>query len=285
MASKPVANPYSEIDSLFKSLREISESSALHLVPGIPDVSPQWLWSGEFGNEHEFVEIARQAEVRLMYYELECFDLESIIRLQLHGTDLLSGDDEEDESIVSAAQHALAKWSSRIGENATVSLRFFVDGVVHDLRILTEWFDRFIEEITQYIDTLEEQWEEGQTLESEAGAKEKRRKAETLARSDRYARAKNDAQRRYVADEIFPDDDELGIRKTLELAALIYWDKVEPEREQDLAKRVVELRATGMNMSEVAAQVGVTKDRANRLIAIAEIVDSGFSPPQTPLTP
>lgn len=69
---------------------------------------------------------------------------------------------------------------------------------------------------------------------------------------------------------MFPAANLLGTDRFLELAAIIYWDKVEPEREQALARKAAELRASGLNVSQIAAQFGVTKERANRLIAISD---------------
>lgn len=194
MTSIPVSNSYLQIDSLFESLRELAEASSLPLVPGMPDVSPKWVWTGVPGNEPEFIDIARQAGARLVYYEIERFDLDSIIRLQLYGTDFLTGEDEEDQLIVSAAKRALAQWSSRNAESSSFSFRFLVEGVAHDLHVSPEWFDRFVEDMGQHIEELEDQWEERQALNDDAMTTENRRQAEELARSDRYARAKNDSQ-------------------------------------------------------------------------------------------
>jgi DNA invertase Pin-like site-specific DNA recombinase len=54
------------------------------------------------------------------------------------------------------------------------------------------------------------------------------------------------------------------------VAGLIYWDSVEPDRERQLAQQVAELKAIGVAVTTIAAQLGISKDQVSRLLAIAE---------------
>jgi hypothetical protein len=122
----------------------------------------------------------------------------------------------------------------------------------------------------QHIEELTATWSTQDEIEAQARGEARKQQADVLARSERYARARNDMQRTYVARDLFPDLDGEEIDRLVDLAGLIYWDDVEPEREQEQARYAADLLGRGLPVSQIAARLGVSTDRANRLLAIAD---------------
>jgi hypothetical protein len=259
-----------DIDRMFEKLVAEARGLPIVVLHGLPQVNSVWLWTGEPGAEAEYIDIARQTGARILYSHIEVFDFKTEVRIQVLGSDIDFQEDEGEPQQVAAAYRALDDWSGRSGETAWFRFRFLVDGIAHDLHVFPEWFDKFMAAVDGYIPKLESEWTEQEAESRQFAMAEQKREAEELARSERYAKAKNESQRRYVAEEMFPSKDRWEIDQLAELAALVYWDKVEPERERALALKADELYEGGLSMVEVAARLGVSKDRLNRVLAMAD---------------
>ena len=273
MGEDQAVHEVSNLTLLFEKVRRAAASTSLLLVYGVPKPKADWSWDGGADEETEFISIAAHAKARLIYYDMEVFELEPLVSAQIMGSDLVSEYDYDYEakvsSITEGVLHEFQHWAERNGENCTLVLQFVANGICHELVQSPEWFDRFVAEISQHIDGLEQSSRIASESELERIDTAMKDQAEALARSDRYARARNDGQRRYVANDMFPDATPEYIGNLLELSALIYWDKIEPEREKSLVDTVGTLNTNGLSLTQIAAQLGVTKDRANRLLAIA----------------
>lgn len=274
MARDNAGDNIQDIDSFFEAMRTAANSTSLLLVHGVPHSTADWSWDGEMGDETEFISIAAHANASLLYFDIETFDLESLVSAQIIGSELVSEyeDDylETASPIIKAVLRKFDHWVERDGQSSMLILQFVANGVCHQFVQSPDWFDRFVEEISQHIDVLEESSRVESESETQQSDATKKIRAEELARSDRYARAKNDAQRRYITKEMFPNEDESSLYSLLELAALIYWDEVEPERETKMVQQAASLMQSGVTVTNIAAQLGMTKDRVNRLLATAE---------------
>ena len=256
---------------LFGRLREAATQSDVMPVLGLPDVLLGWIWDGELGDELDFVAIAAHANARLMYFHGQWFSLEDSVLASLVEERLVyQDDDEETPSALNKAMRKVQKWESFESQLANITAVFIVEGVSHHLYRETCWYAEFVEDLSTTVDEIKESWSIESDLEVRAAKQIEGENAELLARSERYGRARNEAQRAYVAEEMFPDLAPSDVRFLTELAALIHWDKVEPEREKAMALKADELYESGLSMVEAAAQLGVSKDRLTRLLAIAD---------------
>jgi hypothetical protein len=259
-----------EIDALFERLKESAAVAGAMFVPGLPHRQAVWRWEGEDGEETDFIGIASRAGAHLSYVAVDTFDLEDVVRSRLLDARLVLDDGEEESPLLRDVVDQFATWTRHNGLSSGMTLVFLVDGLAHQFRRTTEWFDQFEDALAQRIEFIERTWTTKDEIEAQSRSAARRQQAEELARSERYARARNDMQRRYVASDLFPELTSAETDRLLELAGLIYWDEVEPEREQDLARNAADLLGRGLPVSQIAARLGVSTDRANRLLALAD---------------
>lgn len=84
--------------------------------------------------------------------------------------------------------------------------------------------------------------------------------ADRLADHDRFPEAGNDTKREYMASQLFPDQTS-DIRSIVALARAIYWWDVEPLERVTKAERVLELRAQGYAIRNIATMVRMPESK------------------------
>lgn len=244
------------------------------------DHARTWIWLGDAGTECDFINIAKLADVRIIYTEkrifyLDAILLQSIANLQDENRFDNDVDDENDDRegespILIRLRQDLEQWKKYDGKPAVLIMLFWHNGVIHDFREEPDWFTTFNEEMEEAITPLKEAIAEENRQVILQRRSEYREKAETLARDERYARAKNEGQRKYITENMYPDIDFHETRDILELAANIYWEKVEPELERQLTAQVAGFVAEGLNTVQITAKLGLSKEKINRLMVLAE---------------
>jgi hypothetical protein len=115
--------------------------------------------------------------------------------------------------------------------------------------------------------------QERQAVEQESSrddAESKRIQAlgEQLARHARYAEADSEARLRFVAQQLFPKEDDItGI---VTHAEMLYWWDVEPKEREQTAKKVRKLYDSCVTMHEIAGRLNMSAERASKLVAQTE---------------
>lgn len=273
-----------DLDALLNRLTKSATSAGLLVLTGSVFVDhehyPTWYWSGDEGAEEDFIAIAHQVGSRVLYAHASMLEIDSLLRSELKDAYLLSDtvdEDEDDDELdqepspdyLAIVKTSLRHWARKDGQTYAITMSFFHQGVAHILFVSSEWFERLGTEITETIANLKEQ-----TTLSYQDAESKRRAqtrahADMLARDERFGRARNDEQRQIVTQEMFPELGYAEIRNVVAVAKYIFQDEVAPQQEKELAQRAKTLQAEGETMTAIAAKLGVTKARVERLLYIA----------------
>lgn len=270
-----------DLDALHTHLTLLATEAGLMVLPGTLTIDeghyPLWRWSGDQGTEGEFVTLAQRAGTRLVYADRSVLDLDSLIRFELQEAYLIGEEEDEDGGedkephTFRQLKSSLRRWWKKDGQPYAIAFIFFHQGVGHILFVISAWFEELGTDITQHIGELKEQ--NAQTFRDSASKERvlRRSQAETMARDDRYGRARNDRQRQIVAEEMFPELDYVEIRDLLAVSKAIFQDEVAPGLEKELAGQARKLYDAGDTVGRISVKMGISKDRVERLLYLANV--------------
>jgi len=265
-----------ELDQIHALLVASAVEAGLTVVPGqvsyAGDHSAKWQWAGTPGEEASFVDLALGLGAKGLYAEKLTFSLSDLVGSKLVDSYLRDEDDSEspDIRLAGLVERKLKAHHKQNGQTYAINHMFWAGGVFHELFLGATWFEELADEIDTIVQGLKDQ----QLAEGVATRNQETRlrheRAEQLARDERYGKARNDKQRELIAEETFPDLYFGEVRNINAIAKYIYQDVVLAEQEQAAAQEAARLRAGGDSVSVIAAKLGLTKEKAQRLLYLAD---------------
>ena len=261
---------YEDLDSLWEEL-EPNLASRFHLF--LPtDVA--WdervvTWDADRGLD-EFVGLAESLGVPVLYVSVTRFSDETLSELQrrlLHP----AGPHPEAAAILARAE----TFQDRI---AALEIGWMFQGVGHFCEIEAEWY-RDLEALIE-----DEQESDAMALAAERLLLDEQLRlvpewGNRVAQVTRFQQARSMSQRLEIVPEVVPEIEESTrhyrhgawiarrlVRDVARRAMQIYEFEMRPAQEKELAREAHELLSTGMKKYEVAARIGISKERLNRLI-------------------
>lgn len=281
-----------EITVQFEALKQKAKEKGLPMFLGIPEHSrPTAEWNGGWSS---FLEIAAQAEARVLYVEKVRFDsiddfsdgesrvytnlsqiyeeksrLERQRQMNMRPSDRIRVDIEvPDQDSVATIMAKLTRWQEHKGEVVSLRCIWFKEAVAHEWQITAKWLEDWQLAVRQAVIEAQVELQSKQ----DAGAKEDNLRlhdyARQMAQHERFADAKSDAKRDFMAQQIFPAEDEANRHKIAELAALYYWWSVQPGEAANKDEKARQLHRRGESISTIAAALDMSTAKVKRAIQI-----------------
>ncbi|HWL64559.1 MAG TPA: hypothetical protein VNP73_01170 [Actinomycetota bacterium] len=261
---------FDDLDSYWGDLEPSLRKRFLLFTPW--DVSwddPVVTWDPEDGVE-EFLDLAQTLGVPMLYVTVSRFNEETLSDLQRRLLDP-AGPHPETGSILTRAEQYVDHISS-------IEIGWMYQGVGHFCEIEASWYRHLEDEIAEEQEFDEMQhaaermlFEEQLSLVPEW--------AERVAQLPQFQQARTMLQRADLVPRLLPEIEEVTAqyrhgswiarrlaRDVAREAFRIYVYEVLPAQEIELASEAHRLLTTGMRKYEVAARLGISKERLNRLI-------------------
>lgn len=267
-----------QIGSRLTTIRQAAIRMGLTIIPVIPHLPmlgkgaptvlcPLVECTGD--DCEEFLAMAQQAAVTIIYAESRKFCLNSIYREALEE---LLGEQVEEEELVEEypwfaqrLEERVGHFRARTGEVDRIACMWFAGSVAHRLIITAPWSDECCDTINSILKEMLETQAVERTVWSEQEAVRLKKLADQLARHERFPEASSEGKRRHMAEQLFPT--EVGQHKHLaELAALIYWWDVEPQERVTKADRALALYRSGESIKNVAAILKLPESKVRAAI-------------------
>lgn len=208
-----------EADSLSRSVREAAAAITAHIVPAPLDTGNQPTMPRVMLSADEFTALVHAVRPRIIYLFETVFDLEQEL-----GTALEEAGIEEDAKAARAVRRAAERLSDHEGEIVRVFAEAVIDGVHHIAFEAASWAEAFESEVEAI--TAKEQDDNaarGQQLTAAHRARARdlasRLTADPAFNTGRVSFAK----RRFLAGELFPDEDDRLLDTVVELAENMHW--------------------------------------------------------------
>lgn len=267
-----------DLQGTLQAIRQRAQEQGLHIVQG-PYFSvkgnnaPEVDWEGEWT---EYLEVAASAKASLLYIEADPFDLErenlSLINGQ-KGAKLPAGDNERlwlSERLMEATE----EWSTYNGKLGYLRCAWFKEGVGHYLTMKADWYIEYSDFVRKALDEAESVEDEMRRIRSKEEAVTRLQLASQLARHERFPEATNEDKRRYMAEQLFPDNDEYDLREIVTLAQMVYWWEVEPELRAEKEQKARDLWAKGETIRNIAAILKMPEAKVKSAIEEVDTTDS-----------
>ncbi|MET8506883.1 hypothetical protein ABZV60_19840 [Streptomyces sp. NPDC004787] len=273
-----------------------AQEHSICLVPVLPEAEDRVvLLDADCMELEEFLGIAFTLGVRVLYLDIECFDADEFavlpaVAAAVPGEDL--PDPEADLDAAERKQLAVLRAAARPrhGQIAAVRLCFVADSVAHFWGVTAPWAEQLDDQWDDFTALLQmarrDRQEQAHAAEQVDTLAEVERMAAVLAALPAFRAARNQAARKAVAMDTFPDSDVPPVSYLLSRAVGVAAGRVE-------ADAAIAWREVEESIGEVAGKLaasgvmeGATTKPARRIKA-ADFLTSltgGFPPPTRTLT-
>jgi len=160
---------------------------------------------------------------------------------------------ESNKWLLMRLRERTVEWASYDGAITEIWCLWFCDGVAHRFFFQNEWFLRFEEALERAFGEASQVGNEDQRLRRMEDSKRFHERAREMARNSRFPEAKSAEKRRYMADQLFPEEQEWVRRQIAERAALVYWWEVAPVERTTQVEKIRALYDAGEPMTAIAA--------------------------------
>ncbi|MFB7609861.1 hypothetical protein [Streptomyces gardneri] len=266
------------------------------LVPVLPEAEDRVvLLDADCMALEDFLRTALTLGIRVLYQDIECFDADEFAVLPVAAAAVDDEDLPDPEEELDAAERkqlAALRAAARLrhGQLAAVRLCFVADSVAHFWSAAASWWEELDDQWDDFTLLLQQarrdRREQVQAAEQVDTQAEAERMAAVLATLPAFRAARNQAARRAVATDTFPDSDVPPISYLLSRVVTVAAGRVEADAAaawRDVEERIAEVAG------ELAAS-GVLEDATTaptRRIKAADFLTSltgGFPPPTRTLT-
>jgi hypothetical protein len=215
-----------------------------------------------------FLAVAAAAGVRMVYAHVVEFDDASLADLEA----ALTRRHEPHPDLAGV----LVEGEAFLGRIAVLELGWLLDGMAHVLAVEADWYRRLQDDVrelavAQSIDAEADQLLLSHRLERVPAW------AEEVARQEDFQRTKSYAERYEVVCRFVPELGEAwereepgawtAVAEVAREAWRIFEEEIRPRQEREMAQIAHSLLMSGLKKYEVAARIGVSKERLNTLIA------------------
>ena len=278
-----------ELTEQFEALKQKANEKGLPIFLGIPEHNRSVAyWKGGWSS---FIEVAAQAESRVLYVEkvrFEAFDssddesrvfsnlsqiYEEKKRLERQGQMSLRPHervrietDIRDEISVAPIMAKLANWQEHKGEVVSLRCVWFKEAIAHEWYSTAKWVENWQLAVRQAVVETQEELQSQQKASAQKDMLVLNDYARQMAQHDRFIDAKSDAKREFMAQQIFPHENEDNRRRIVHLASLHYWWSVEPEEAAAKDEKARQLHQRGETLASIAAALDISTAKVKRAI-------------------
>ena len=251
---------YEELDSVWSELEDQLAQRGCVVFPAEidPGDGPRAFWPD--GPVSEFLDLAGRLEAAPIFAYAGRFELDDIDDLDRYLTH--SSSQTASAILLQAQQHT--------GDVYEVQVAFVHDGAFMVWSAVAGWFEELQAQAEEEADSAEVVRSAEQSLQEDAWI-------QGLARSTKFERAKTLDQRLRVAEQTIPELEQMrshsdpwvrAARLRIVRAAWdLYLEEIQPEQERCIAEQANTLLVSGARKYQVAAQLGVSENRLNRILA------------------
>ncbi len=273
---------HDDLRTVLKAMLQKAMEQGIHVVRGYPRLLnyPQVEWEREWT---EYLDVAQLAGAALLYLYDDPFILERENVLKVIGQKgevekqripaLPILEDDEDQWLSSRLMEQTNNWSSYNQQIGHIECLWFKEGVGHHLTLDTEWYLAYNEAVERAFIESDGVEEENRRVRKKEQAVELMKRAEQLARHERFEDASSSEKRQFMAGQIFPDLalDPYSLSQVVSLAEMIYWWEIEPGMRSTKIQKARDLRMRGESIKNIAA---ILKMSDAKVRAAIELVDS-----------
>lgn len=262
---------YDDLDSLWEELEpRLERRFNLFSPSGMTWDEPVVTWDPEEGLD-EFLELAERLGVPMLYVTVTRFTEESLSDLQARLLDQ-EGPHPGAAAILTRAEGYLDRISS-------IDIGWMFQGVGHFCEIEATWSIELEDEIAEERE-LDEMELAAERLLLEEQLRFVPQWAREVAQAVEFSRTRTMHQRMELVSQVIPEIEEITknhrhgswiarrlTRDVARKAFRIYETELLPTHERELARQAHELLSQGLRKYAVAARLGISKERLNRLIS------------------
>lgn len=276
-----------ELQAMVEAIAQLAAERGLSLFRGLPlfhdsteaggSPYPIATWQGDWPG---YLDLAAEVGAKLVYIEAPTFDLEEEIRsvIEEQNYDDQPETDEEgnrtDEFWIlhqRLIEH-VDQWRQRTGQTLEVHMYWLAAGVAHQWIVRADWFVEFERSIESLITEFLAENKQSETDDRRTRREETDQRiqilADELVRHERFPEANNDARRQFLSKKLFPDEPPFIQHKVAELASLIYWRDIEPEKRATKTEQAREMyRKDGATIRHIAAVLHMPEARVREAIS------------------
>lgn len=282
----------SELTTEFDALKSKAKDKGLPLFLGVPEHNrPTAAWNGGWSS---FVDLAAQAEARVIYVEKVRFDFEddsddesrvysnltqiykeraSLERgSQIHARPLDRGRpamDLPDESLTVPTLAKLATWKQHQGEVVLIRCVWFKEAVAHEWQTTAKWLEVWQLAVRQAVLEAQSEFRETRNSLAQEDVLRLDECARRMAQHERFADAKSDAKRDFMAEQLFPNEDRVTRIRIVGLASLHYWWSIQPGETADKDEKARQLHRSGDSLNNIAAALDMSVAKVKRAVQSA----------------
>ncbi|MHB8542006.1 MAG: hypothetical protein ACYDCD_13865 [Candidatus Acidiferrales bacterium] len=252
------------LSKTLEGIREVAKNSGLQLFCGwlsennnIPEVH----WDKDNGGDWKnFLGCARAMNANVLYLTSAPFERSQIdeaianLESELSEHEGKKNDTSETKELLSQVR----AFEPKVGLTCTIELAFVANGVIHIYQEAPDWFDEFEGLLTEEDDREPEE-------RKPADKATVNKWAMVLAGDQKYITSKD---REYLLEKLAGDEFlVLPVFEILRRAETIFQADFRQVAEERLAEEIRQLREQGLNMSAIAAKVGIPRDRVSGLMS------------------
>ncbi len=119
-----------------------------------------------------------------------------------------------DQDSVTSIMAKLTKWQEHKGEVVALRCIWFKEAVAHEWQVTAKWLEDWQLAVHQAVMEAQEEFQAKQDSSAKEDALRLHECARQMAQHERFADAKSDAKRDFMAQQVFPTEDETNRRKS-----------------------------------------------------------------------
>jgi hypothetical protein len=249
-----------------------ARARGLLVFPDAPRLETVAVWQGDWNS---YLDFAIEAQARILYllsleYSVEDAIEDACREVGCVGGPILPNHFSARQLLSERIRERLSDAEQYEGLTASFSAWWICNGVAHAYTEFADWCDEYEENI---VSIAEELWPEVQEERKDEKAEVSKRLyeyAEQMARHERFAEAKSEEKRKYMARQLFPDEEEISHGRIAEIASLFHWWYIEPGERVSKAEKACALYQKGesyksiaifLNMSEAAVKKAIETNK------------------------
>jgi hypothetical protein len=209
-----------------------------------------------------FLSLAKKLGVQLVYLYSGVFDEDAIDEMMAPITD--ETDEETPSPDVEEFSRKLQSYTGRIW---TIIVQWVYGNIVHIYLKQAEWYIELSEQADNLAEVVKLRSEEQAETRKAQKAASIEKLASSLARVPEFQTARLWEAQSSVAKNLYPDTDESDLFTLVRRAQQVYAAEIVPELEKAQVVKARELIASGQSVTKVAAEMGMTANKLQRMIA------------------
>lgn len=263
-----------DIERIATDIEAYAVSKDMRVFPDVPDIAgiPAMVtWPGDWKS---YIDTALCAKTTVLYLVYQCYnpqlEIEGAIKeVETGAYSIPSAHDENFKQLEwfrERISERITQWDKYLGKAACLYAYWFQNNVAHAFHITADWYIGVADVIRTALEDAEVVWSENRTLRSAEESLQLVENAKQMAHHERFADAKSEAKRIYMATQLFPSEDPRVAQHIASYAALYHWWHLEPGERTSTEDKVNALYQEGQTINNISAILNIPVTRVKKYL-------------------